>query len=328
MSNILVVGGGGFIGSHMVQMLGRSGHDVRVLDNFSTGYRDAIGGAKLIEGDLGDESLLDELFRQHPVDAVMHFAAHIEVGESVRLPSKYYRNNFVNTLHLLDAMHRNGVRRFIFSSTAAVYGMPQTVPIPEDHPLRPINAYGRSKLAVEEMLADYQVANQLNYATLRYFNAAGADPQARLGERHEPESHLIPLVLQAASGQRESIAIFGQDYPTPDGTCIRDYVHVEDLCAAHELALQRLLKDEPGGIYNLGNGQGFSVREVIDVVREVTGRHFAVVEADRRAGDPARLVADSSKAMRELGWNPRFADLHSMVAHAWAWEQKQVAAAG
>lgn len=320
MARILVVGGGGYIGSHMLEMLLGKGFDVTVLDNFSTGYRDALSGGDLVEGDLGDAALLDQVFSAQRIDAVMHFAAFIEVGESVREPGKYYLNNFSRTQVLLEAMRRHQVQNFIFSSTAAVYGMPQHVPIAEDHPLAPINPYGRSKLAVEWMLQDYATAHGLRFATLRYFNAAGADPQTRLGERHEPESHLIPLVLQAASGRRDSISVFGRDYDTPDGTCIRDYVHVVDLCAAHELALASLLDGGAGGVYNLGNGLGFSVQEVIQTVRDVTGKDFPVVDAERRPGDPARLVADSRRAMEELGWRPAYAELPTMVEHAWRWE--------
>lgn len=322
MPRVLIVGGAGYIGSHMVDMLQSKGYAVTVLDDFSTGYRDAISGVDLVEGRLGDASVLDALFGSQSFDAVMHFAAYIEVGESVREPGKYYENNFAQTQVLLEAMRRHAVECFIFSSTAAVYGMPQHVPIAEDHPLAPINPYGRSKLAVEWMLQDYATAHGLRYATLRYFNAAGADPAARLGERHEPESHLIPLVLQAASGRRDAITVFGRDYDTPDGTCIRDYVHIVDLCAAHELALQQLLGGGAGGVYNLGNGQGFSVQQVIDTVRRVTGREFVVHDGDRRPGDPSRLVADSRRAMQELGWRPAFAELTTMVEHAWAWEQR------
>jgi UDP-glucose 4-epimerase len=295
---------------------------VTVLDDFSTGYRDALTDVDLVEGSLGDAAVLDSVFSNQTIDAVMHFAAYIEVGESVREPGKYYANNFAQTQVLLEAMRRHAVSSFIFSSTAAVYGMPHQVPIAEDHPLSPINPYGRSKLAVEWMLQDYATAHGLRYATLRYFNAAGADPAGRLGERHEPESHLIPLVLQAASGRRDAITVFGRDYDTPDGTCIRDYVHVVDLCAAHELALQGLLDGGPGGVYNLGNGQGFSVQEVIETVKRVTGLEFVVSDGERRAGDPARLVADSRRAMQELGWRPAYADLTTMVEHAWAWEQR------
>ncbi len=320
MARVLVVGGGGYIGSHMVDMLLGKGFDVTVLDNFSTGYRDALVGGDLVEGDLGDEAVVNAVFERYDIDAVMHFAAFIEVGESVRDPGKYYRNNFSRTQVLLDAMVRHGVNNFIFSSTAAVYGMPQAIPIAEDHPLSPINPYGRSKLVVEWLLDDYTRAHGLRFATLRYFNAAGADPQTRLGERHEPESHLIPLVLQAASGRRDGITVFGRDYDTPDGTCIRDYVHIVDLCSAHELALQALLDGKQAGVFNLGNGQGFSVQQVIDTVREVTGRDFTVQDGERRPGDPSRLVADSSRAIRELGWKPAYADLATMVDHAWRWE--------
>ncbi len=320
MATVLVVGGAGYIGSHMVDMLQQHGHHVIVLDNFSTGYRDALQNVELVEGSLGDANLLDKLFTQNKIDAVMHFAAFIEVGESVSKPAKYYQNNTIHTLELLNAMVRHEINKFIFSSTAAVYGMPVEVPIPETHVLNPINAYGRTKLAVEMILEDYRVAYGLNYSALRYFNAAGADPQCRFGERHDPESHLIPLILQAASGRRESISVFGRDYDTPDGTCIRDYVHVVDLCTAHELALTSLLAGKAGGIYNLGNGQGFSVQEVINVAKEVTGRDFTVIDGPRRPGDPARLVADSSKVKQELQWVPEFDALATMIEHAWQWE--------
>ncbi|HUQ24816.1 MAG TPA: UDP-glucose 4-epimerase GalE, partial [Burkholderiales bacterium] len=256
-------------------------------------------------------------------DGVMHFASFIQVGESVRAPGKYYGNNFCNTLALLDAMVRHDVRRFIFSSTAAVYGMPDQVPIPESAPKRPINPYGHSKRMVEQALADYDVAHGLKAVCLRYFNAAGADPTARLGERHEPESHLIPLVLQAASGRRAAVQVFGRDYDTPDGTCIRDYVHVVDLCSAHLLALQSLMDGAGSAAYNLGNGNGFSVQEVIDTAARVTGRGIAATDAPRRAGDPPRLVADSTLVRRALGWRPAYAALDAMVAHAWAWQSAQ-----
>jgi UDP-glucose 4-epimerase len=319
---VLVVGGAGYIGSHMLQMLFDRGHEPVVFDNLSTGYRDAVPAGRLIEGDLADPAALDGLFAAHRFDGVMHFASFIQVGESVREPAKYYRNNVANTLNLLDAMHRHGVAHFIFSSTAAIFGEPDYVPIDEAHPRRPINPYGFSKFAIEQVLADYDRAYGLRSTCLRYFNAAGADPEGRLGERHEPETHLIPLVLQAASGRRSHIDVFGQDYDTPDGTCIRDYIHIVDLCEAHLLALDRLRAGAPSGAYNLGNGNGFSVKEVIDASERVAGTPIARKYAGRRAGDPARLVADARRARTELGWQPRFADLDTIVRHAWVWECK------
>ena len=325
-SSILVVGGAGYIGSHMVKMLVQSGHEVIALDNLSTGFRDAVHYGCLIEGDLADQALLDRIFAQNSIAAVMHFAALSQVGESMREPTRYYRNNVANTQNLLDAMLRHGVKRFIFSSTAAIFGQPETLLIDEQHPQRPINPYGRSKRMVEEMLGDYDRAYGLRSVCLRYFNAAGADPEGGLGERHDPESHLIPLVLQAASSRRDHIAVFGNDYPTPDGTCIRDYIHVWDLCSAHLLALGHLLADGGSDAFNLGNGTGFSVQAVIDTARRVTGEVIPTVAQERRAGDPAVLVADSAKARRELGWQPCFEGLETIVGHAWEWEQKKGAA--
>jgi len=319
---ILVVGGAGYVGSHMTKMLVQSGHSVIVLDNLCTGFRDAVRYGRLIEGNLADSTLLDQIFTENDIAAVLHFAALSQVGESMREPARYYWNNVANTQNLLDAMLRHGVKRFIFSSTAAIFGEPETPLIDEQHPQRPINPYGRSKRMVEEMLADYDQAYGLHSVCLRYFNAAGADPEGELGERHNPESHLIPLVLQAASGRRDHIAVFGNDYPTPDGTCIRDYIHVWDLCSAHLLALEHLLADGRSDAFNLGNGTGFSVQEVIDTARQVTGRKIPVQIQDRRPGDPAVLVADSQKARRELGWEPRFAALEQIIAHAWGWEKQ------
>lgn len=319
---ILVVGGAGYIGSHMVKLLLRAGHEVVTLDNLATGYRDAVTGGEFVQCDLADRAGLDEVFGRHAFDGVMHFASFIQVGESVARPDIYYRNNFCNTLNLLDAMTAHGVKRFIFSSTAAIFGEPDYVPIDEAHPARPINPYGISKRMVEQALADYDRAFGLKSICLRYFNAAGADPEGELGERHEPETHLIPLVLQAASGRRPDIAVFGRDYDTPDGTCIRDYVHIMDLCSAHLLALDALAAGGESDAFNLGNGNGFSVREVIEAARRVSGREIVVRENPRRAGDPARLVANSERAGRVLGWKPEFADLDTIVEHAWKWELK------
>jgi len=317
---ILVVGGAGYIGSHMVKILCAEGHDVTTFDNLSKGYRDAVLAGLFVEGDLADKTQLENLFSSNQFDAVMHFASFIEVGESVREPAKYYQNNLVNTQNLMDVMVKHDVGYFVFSSTAAVFGEPEYTPIDEAHPKNPINPYGRSKLMVEQMLEDYDLAYGLKSVALRYFNAAGADPDGELGERHVPETHLIPLVLQAASGRRESISIFGQDYDTSDGTCVRDYIHINDLCDAHLLALNKLKKDQQSSRYNLGNGLGFSVKQVIDCARQVTGKDIQVNHADRRPGDPAVLVADAALARQELGWKPRYEDLDQIIGHAWQWE--------
>lgn len=320
--HVLVVGGAGYIGSHMVKHLANKGCRVTTLDNLTSGHRDAVLQGDFVLGDLADKPMLRELFATTPFDAVMHFASFIQVGESVQKPAMYYENNVTNTLNLLDTMRLAGVGKFIFSSTAATFGEPQYSPIDEKHPQLPINPYGRSKLFIERILDDYDHAYGLRSVCLRYFNAAGADPEGQLGERHDPETHLIPLILQAASGRRPSISVFGRDYGTPDGTCIRDYVHISDLCSAHWLALMSLMNGAGSQRYNLGNGQGFSVQEVIDSALRVTGRKIQVVDALRRVGDPARLVADATLATQQLGWQPSFSDLDMMLAHAWQWEQR------
>lgn len=317
---ILVVGGAGYIGSHMVKQLYQAGYRTVTLDNLSTGHREAVRYGDFVRGDTGDPLLLRELLQQHAFDAVMHFASCIEVGESVRQPIKYYRNNVSNTLTLLDALIEHGVKRIIFSSTAAVYGSPVHIPIAETHPRQPTNPYGTTKLIVEHALADYDHAYGLRSIALRYFNAAGADPDGELGERHSPETHLIPLVLQAASGRHRAITVYGEDYDTPDGTCVRDYVHVMDLCQAHLQALERLLQGGESERFNLGNARGYSVREVIDCARAVTGLEIPVQIGPRRPGDPAQLIADSRKAKNTLGWSPRYSDLATMIEHAWRWE--------
>lgn len=304
----------------MVNRLGQLGCSVTTFDNLSSGHRDAVLCGDFIHGDIADRKLLDNLFRSQRFDAVMHFASFIQVGESVQHPAKYYQNNVVNTLNLLNAMQAFGVNNFIFSSTAATFGEPQYTPIDEQHPQQPINPYGRSKLMIEQALADYDKAYGLKSVCLRYFNAAGADPEGQLGERHEPETHLIPLVLQAASGRRPHISVFGRDYNTPDGTCIRDYIHIADLCEAHWLAVQSLINGGGSQAYNLGNGNGFSVQEVIDSASRVTGRNIKVVDSPRRIGDPARLVADALQARERLGWKPQYADLATIIEHAWQWE--------
>lgn len=320
--NCLVVGGAGYIGSHMVKHLAKAGHRVTVFDNLSTGFADAVIGGTLIEGDLADGDHVARVLRDGNVDAVFHFASSIQVGESALHPARYYRNNVVNTLNLLDAMIATGTRNLVFSSTAAVYGEPDEIPIPESHRRAPINPYGRTKSMVEDILADYHAAYGLNSFALRYFNAAGADPEGALGERHEPETHLIPLVLQTVSGRRASIAVFGRDYDTPDGTCIRDYIHVADLAAAHEQALHKLIRDGGCHAANLGTGQGYSVAEVIDAVARMTGCAVPVEEKPRRAGDPARLIADPQRAHDLLGWAPRRSALDMIIADAWAWERR------
>lgn len=317
---VLVVGGAGYIGSHMVWLLGQKGVDVVTLDNLSSGHRDAVLHGQFIHGDIADQLILDKVFRQYRFDAVMHFASSIQVGESVQDPAKYYQNNVVNTLNLLNAMCAHGVDKFIFSSTAAIFGEPEYSPIDEEHAKRPINPYGWSKLMVEQALADYDRAYGLKSVCLRYFNAAGAHPDGLLGERHEPETHLIPLVLQAASGRRPDITVFGRDYDTPDGTCIRDYIHILDLAEAHWLALQYLQSAGETTAFNLGNGNGYSVESVIQAVRRVTGEIIPVQEGRRRLGDPARLVANADKIRRELGWQPVYFDLDVIVEHAWLWE--------
>ena len=321
---ILVVGGAGYIGSHMVKMSLDAGHQVVTFDSLVAGYRDAVQGGEFIHGDIADRDLLNHTFAQHKFDGVMHFASYIQVGESVRDPAKYYRNNLANTQHLLDVMGEHDVRYFIFSSTAAIFGEPNYTPIDEAHPKIPINPYGHSKLMVEQMLADYDKAYGFRSVCLRYFNAAGAHPDGTLGERHDPETHLIPLILQAASGRREAISVFGRDYPTADGTCIRDYIHIMDLCQAHLLALQQLTQGGLSATYNLGNGNGFSVQQVIDVARKVTGCKIKIIDAPRRDGDPAVLVADSTLAKKRLGWVPTHENIETIIQHAWNWECKQL----
>lgn len=323
---VLVTGGAGYIGSHAVLALKQAGYDVLILDNLVYGHQDLVEQVlkvEMIVGDTADRTLLDQLFASYKVAAVMHFAAYAYVGESVSDPAKYYQNNVTGTLTLLEAMNTAGVKNFVFSSTCASYGVPKTNPIPEDHPQDPINPYGRSKYMVEQILDDFDHAYDLRSVRFRYFNACGADPEGRIGEDHNPETHLIPLVLQTALGKRDSISIFGTDYPTPDGTCIRDYIHVTDLADAHVLGLKYLLNGGETAIFNLGNGNGFSVREVIDVARQVTGKEIPAVECDRRPGDPPALVGSSEKARSILGWQPQYADLPTIIRHAWDWHQKR-----
>ncbi len=317
---VLVTGGAGYIGSVVVAELLKTRHEVVVYDNLSHGYREAVpSGVELIVGEVADREKLDTVLKSRGIEAVMHFAALIEAGESMHVPERYFRNNTASTLALLESMLANKVDRFVFSSTAAVYGEPESIPIRETDTLKPTNAYGESKLLVERMLDWFHRIHGLRYASLRYFNASGA--AGELGEAHVPETHLIPLVLQVAQGKREAISIYGTDYATNDGTCVRDYIHVIDLADAHVLALQAL--DREGQlIFNLGNGRGFSVREVIDVARRVTGHAIPAKETPRRAGDPAVLVASSEKIQKQLGWKPRYADLETIIRTAWEWQQK------
>ncbi|HEY9877824.1 MAG TPA: UDP-glucose 4-epimerase GalE [Leptolyngbyaceae cyanobacterium] len=321
---ILLTGGAGYIGSHTVLCLEQAGYQVVILDNLVYGHRDLVEAAlqaKLIVGDICDRTLLNQIFQTHEISAVIHFAAYAYVGESVQNPAKYYRNNVVGTLTLLEAMVAASVKRLVFSSTCATYGVPQEVPIPETHPQAPINAYGQSKLMVEQILRDFDRAYDFQSVCFRYFNAAGADPQTRLGEDHNPETHLIPLALLTALGQRESLSIFGTDYPTVDGTCVRDYIHVSDLASAHVLGLEYLLNGGKSDIFNLGNGDGFSVRQVVDAVEQVTSKSVTVIEADRRPGDPPALVGSSERARSVLGWQPQYSEITTMVQHAWNWHQ-------
>lgn len=314
---VLVVGGAGFIGSHMVLDLQRAGYIPVVLDNLSKGHSDAVKEVELVIGDMADTALLNQLFNKFKFSAVMHFGAWIEVAESMQFPAKYYQNNVSATVNLLDVMIKNNVKRLIFSSTAAVYGEPQSDKLTEFHKLAPLNPYGRSKWMVEEIIKDFARSNALQFAILRYFNAAGADVKGKLCERHEPESHLIPLALQAAAGLRSHITIYGNDYPTLDGTCIRDYVHVMDLCNAHKLALQALIQDKNNMIYNLGTGRGYSVLQVIETARMVTGKNIIIQNGGPRLGDPAVLVADASLANKELQWQPQYPELETIIEHSW-----------
>jgi UDP-glucose 4-epimerase len=319
---VLVAGGAGYIGAHVVKMLCETGCRVTVLDDLSTGFRDLVLWGTFVEGSTGDPVLLDRMFGDNRFDAVMHFAASSQVGESVVKPLDYYRNNVVATLELVNAAIRHQVRHFIFSSSAAVYGEPSAVPITEDHPCLPNNPYGATKLAVERLLRDCSVAHDLSYGCLRYFNAAGADPSGRIGERHDPETHIIPVLLGVAAGVLKEFKIFGTDYATPDGTCVRDYIHVNDLASAHVLVLKALMDDGKNRVYNLGNSKGYSVNEVLAVARAVTGRLIPVAIEGRRAGDLALLVADSRKIRSELGWRPQYERLDTIVETAWNWFRK------
>ena len=318
---ILVSGGAGYIGSHTTAQLLERGEDVVVVDNLQKGHVGAVLGGKLLIGDLRDSDFMDRVFTDNDIEAVIQFAADSLVGESVADPLKYYRNNVVSTLCLLEKMEKYGVNKIVFSSTAATYGEPQNIPILETDPTVPANPYGETKLAVEKALRWMAEAYGIQYTALRYFNAAGAHPDGKIGEDHFPESHLIPIILQVALGQREHIGIFGSDYPTEDGTCIRDYIHVTDLADAHILALDKMRRENSSGVYNLGNGKGFSVKEVVETARKVTGHPIPEKAEPRRAGDPAVLIASSEKAQRELGWKPRYNDLETIISTAWVWHR-------
>ncbi len=321
---ILVTGGAGYIGSHYVLRSLEQGEEIVALDNLSYGHKEAtLPGATLIIGEMSNAALLEDIFQQYSIEAVVHFAAFAFVGESVLDPAKYYNNNTVSALNVLDTMRKFGTKRFIFSSTCATYGNPIYSPLDEKHPQDPINPYGESKLFIEKILKSYERAYGLQYVALRYFNAAGADPDCRIGESHDPETHLIPLTLQVAAGTREQISIYGTDYDTPDGTCIRDYIHVLDIADAHSLALERLRNGSGSGFYNLGSERGHSVREVVDTCERVSKRRIPHIDGPRRAGDPARLIASAEKAKSELGWQPKFQQLDEIVETAWRWEQRR-----
>ena len=323
---ILVTGGAGYIGSHTVRALQQANYDVVILDNLVYGHIDVVEQvlkAELVVGDIGDRALLDRLFSTYNIAAVIHFAAYAYVGESVKDPAKYYRNNVSGTLTLIEAMQAASVSKIVFSSTCSVYGITDTVPIEETHPVNPVNPYAKTKFAIEQMLADFDVAHGLKSVCFRYFNAAGASPDGLLGEDHDPEPHLIPLVLYSALGIRKAISIFGTDYPTPDGTCIRDYTHVVDLADAHVLGLNYLLAGGQSDVFNLGNGNGFSVREVIETATEVTGKSIEVIEDERRPGDPPVLVGSNKKAKAVVGWQPQYTNLGDIISHAWSWHQRR-----
>ena len=319
---ILVTGGAGYIGSHVVKVLGQRGYEILVYDNLSTGHEWAVLYGRLVRGDLSDKVFLDKIIKEFNPDAIMHFAAFIQVEESVRDPLKYYRNNTVNTLNLLEIMQKNGIKNLIFSSTASVYGIPEKIPVDEDTPLNPINPYGSSKAAVEWILNDLSRASDFNYISLRYFNVAGADPEGRIGQNYKEVTHLITRALKTAKGIFDKLQIFGTDYPTTDGTCIRDYIHVDDLAMAHLITLDYLLDKGKSEVFNCGYGYGYSVKEVVEAVKKITHIDFKTEEVGRRPGDPPVLVADSSRLKSELNWKPMHADLEYIIMTAWEWEKK------
>lgn len=319
---VLVCGGAGYIGSHINKQLNKEGYETVVFDNLVYGHREAVKWGHFVQGDLSRMEEIERVFKQYKIEAVFHFAAYAYVGESVEKPEKYYYNNVANTLNLLHVMKKYGCNKIIFSSTCATYGEPERIPITEDMKQSPINPYGASKLMVERIFQDYSKAYDLKFVVLRYFNAAGADPDGEIGESHSPETHLIPLVLDAAGGKREDIKVFGTDYDTPDGSCIRDYIHVYDLATAHLLALHYLEEGKESDFFNLGNELGTSVLQVLESVKKVTNREFKVIVADRRAGDPAKLVGSSEKAQKVLKWKPVYGDIDTIVEHAWKWHEK------
>lgn len=320
---ILIAGGAGYIGSHTNKLLNRRGYRTVVFDNLVYGHKEFVKWGEFFFGDLSDKSAIRECFERYPIEAVMHFSAFAYVGESVKYPSKYYFNNVVNTLNLLDVMREFNVRYLIFSSTCAIYGIPEKIPIDEDTPKKPINPYGRTKSMIEEILKDYEMAYGIKHINLRYFNAAGADPDGEIGEWHEPETHLIPLTIYAALGLRDAVSIYGTNYPTKDGTCIRDYIHVFDLADAHIRALEYLVKNDKSDSFNLGNGAGYSVREVIEAVKRISGRDFTIIETAPREGDPPVLISDSKKAQEVLGWKPEYDTLDIIVETAWRWHSSR-----
>jgi UDP-glucose 4-epimerase len=319
---VLVTGGAGYIGSHIVKTLGEKGHDIVVYDNLSYGHDWALLSGRLVKGDLGEKEYLDAVFAEEKFDAIIHMAAFIVVDESIREPLKYYQNNFINAMTLIRTCLKHGVKKFLFSSTAAVYGIPEKIPVTEESPLLPINPYGASKVMVEQVLKDVSASDDLRYIALRYFNVAGADPMSRIGQARKDATHLITVSLRTALGIRDHLDIYGTDYPTPDGTCIRDYIHVDDLSNAHVLALEYLVSGGESRIYNCGYGHGYSVKEVVDEVKRVTGVHFPVIATDRRIGDPPALIADSSKLRQELQWGPQHDNLEYIIRTAWDWEKK------
>ena len=323
MKTILVAGGAGYIGSHTQKYLLNNNYNVVVVDNLVYGHKEAVLTENFEQVDLADKEALDKVFKKYKIDAVIHFAAYTYVGESVTSPKKYYHNNVVNTLNLLDAMIENNVKNIVFSSTCATYGNPQYTPIDEKHPQSPINPYGKTKLMMEQIMADYETAYGLKYVALRYFNAAGCDAQGQLGESHDPETHLIPLVLKAIKGEIPQINVFGTDYETPDGTCIRDYIHVEDLADAHMLAVEKLFSGEKSYCINLGTGIGTSVKEIIKAAEEVTGKSVPLVYGERRVGDPAKLYASNQMSKDVLGWNPKYTDINKIIETAWLWERNK-----
>ncbi|PKL39708.1 MAG: UDP-glucose 4-epimerase GalE [Spirochaetae bacterium HGW-Spirochaetae-1] len=322
MKKILVTGGAGYIGSHVVKLLGRAGYDVVVIDNLSTGHRESVLCGELVVGNMGDRGFVDAVLKKHRPDAVLHFAAFIQVGESVEKPIMYYQNNTANTLNFLETLQDNGINKFIFSSTAAVYGIPETVPVSEETPLAPINPYGMSKRFVEQILKDISLASDFKYVALRYFNVAGADPDGELGQKYESATHLITRALKTAKGEFKKLQVYGTDFPTKDGTGVRDYIHVNDLAGAHIMALEYLLAGGKSDIFNLGYGHGFSVREIIDVAKKVTGIDFPVEETGRREGDPPELIADSTKIKNTLHWKPQYDDIEFIIKTAWEWERR------